>query len=76
MLTTVVFDEETLEIICIIPMKLTTDGTYTHWYSEHTICKTGYAVATYSETEPIFNNRDGKVYLVKNKFTLPNDYLN
>lgn len=72
----VTYNTETKEIISVVPISLVTEERMDIEMEElDGIVAAGYDYIIYNGTEPLFEDRNGKVYLKENELLLPADYL-
>lgn len=70
----VTYNVKTKEVISVVSLEIISDGCVKVGEQDGIIAD-GYDYIIYNGTEPLFENKDGKVYLKENKMLLMADYL-
>lgn len=70
----VTYNTETKEVVSVVSVDIISEE-YVELEEQDGIIANGYDYIIYNGTEPIFENKEGKVYLKDNKLLLLADYL-
>lgn len=74
-MTIVTYNTQTREVISVVPIDVEAEDGGAAWITEGDgFIQDGYEYIIYNNTDPVFENVDGKMLLCVNKFIVGEDY--